>query len=133
MSDFEVDHGRVVAFDFGGEYVFSHYFEREDVFRDLREYYLDDEYRFEVPAEDIEAVREVLAEAHYRLDVVEDPEPYCVAVEQYTEHADILRESVAHWTRRGYEFFLMPEEPAVKEALEQGATPVEDIDLAAGI
>jgi hypothetical protein len=121
------------AFAFGDHYAFKHYFGSGAAFRELQEYYLDDDYRFEVPAEDFEAVRETLAALGFDLRVVEDPEPYCVAVEQYEPHADVLRASVAHWSRRGHEFFLMPDEPAVREAVQDGATRVAETDLVAGI
>lgn len=124
---------RVLVFDVGDEYVFSHYFDHGGVFDQLREYYADDAYRFEVPPDEFGAVRAALADVGYEIEVIEDPEPYCVVVEQYTEHAVILRESVANWTRRGHHFFLMRDEFAVEKALDHGATPVAETDLVAGI
>ena len=124
---------RILAFDVGDEYVFSHYFDHGGLFQQLSEYYDNDGYRFEVPPDEFGGVRELLAEVGYEVEVVENPEPYCVVVEEYAEHAAILRESVAHWTRRGHHFFLMCDEFAVEKALDRGATLVSETELVAGI
>ncbi|MFQ3294726.1 MAG: hypothetical protein ACI8VE_001805 [Natrialbaceae archaeon] len=133
MSTFDVDPERITIFRTDDEYLFSHYFEREDVFDSLREYYNEDEYRFEVPADDFDIVRAQLEDEYYDPVVVEDLEPYCVVKEQYTEHAEILKQSVLNWERRGHLFFLMKDELAVKDAVERGATPIVETDLVLGI
>jgi len=133
VPTFDVDRERINLFHAGNEYLFSAYFEREDLFDDLREYYDSAEYRFAVPETEIEAVRSRLRDAYYDPVVVDDAEPYCVVREQYTKHADILRESVAFWERRGHLFFLLPDELAVKEALEAGATPLGETEFAVGL
>jgi hypothetical protein len=133
MSTFDVDPERITVFRIDDEYLFSHYFEREDVFDSLREYYNEDEYRFEIPAEDFDTVSAQLEDEYYDPVVVEDLEPYCVVKEQYTEHAEILKQSVLNWERRSHLFFLMKDELAVKDAVERGATPIEETDLVLGI
>jgi hypothetical protein len=127
------DSRTITAFHLGEEYVFAHYFERDHVFDRVREHYDDDGYRFEVPADTFEDVHEFLAAEGYRVDVVEDPEPYCVVIERYDPHADVLRESVANWERRGHLFFLLPDDHAVQAALDAGATPVAETEFALGI
>ena len=133
MPQAERGSDRILAFDVGDEYVFSYFFDHGGLFDQLRAYYDDDAYRFEVPPDEFGEIRELLAEVGYEVQVVENPEPYCVVVEQYAEHAAILRESVAHWTRRGHHFFLMRDEFAVEKALDRGATPVSETELVAGI
>lgn len=133
MPSFDVDPERITVFHVGDEYLFSYYFEREDVFEAVREYYVDDAYRFEVPATEFEDVRERLADYHYALDVVEDLEPYVVVTGKYDQYADILRQSVANWERRGHRFFLMQDELAVREAVEAGATPVAETEFVVGL
>lgn len=127
------DDGHVTVFDLRGELVFKHYFANEALFEALADHYDADEYRFEVPHEAFESVREELEGHGFGVDLVTDPEEYCVVVEQYEPHADLLRRSVAHWTRRGHEFFLMPDHHAVERATADGATPVSETDLVAGI
>lgn len=133
MPTFTVDAEPITIFRIDDEYLFSHYFEREDVFERLQQYYNGDAYRFEVPAGEFDEVSEYLEAEYYEPQVVDDLEPYCVVKEQYTEHADVLRQSVAHWERRGHMFFLMEDETAVAEALEQGATRVEETEFVLGI
>lgn len=133
MSDFDIDPEEILAFRVGDEYLFSHYFDRDTVFEELEEYYNRDDYRFEIPAEDFEDVCDRLEEEYYSLKRVEDLEPYCVVKEQYTPHADILRNSVAKWERRGYNFFLMKDELSVSKALEDGATKITETNLAIGL
>lgn len=133
MPTFDVDPEPLTVFRVGEAYIFAHYFDRTDVFEALSEYYDGEHYRFEVPADEFDDVREVLADAYYEPEVVEDLEPYCVVVEKYDKHADILRHSVVTWERRGHRFFLMKSELAVEEALERGATRVSETSFAVGL
>lgn len=124
---------RVTVFHVGDEYLFATYFGRSDVFGELREYYDDEQYHFAVPDAEFDDVAETLRTYGYEPRVVEDVEPYCVVKERYEPHADILRESVAHWQRRGHNFFLMSDERAVEAALEQGATRVSETEFVVGL
>jgi hypothetical protein len=133
MPQFDVDAERITVFCIDEEYLFSHYFDQTDVFEDLSAYYTEDAYRFEVPAEDFDAVRGRLEEAYFAPEVVTDLEPYCVVIGKYDEHAAILRESVVTWERRGHRFFVMKDDLAVKEALEQGADRVSETEFALGL
>jgi hypothetical protein len=127
MPSFDVTPERITVFPVDEEYLFTHYFERTDIFESIQE------YRFEVPADEFEAVREQLVENYYDLVVVDDLEPYCVVKEAYTSHADILRASVIHWSRDGYNLFILKDETAVAQAVEQGATPIAETDLVLGV
>jgi hypothetical protein len=80
-----------------------------------------------------DSFREQLADEYIELVVADELEPYCVVKDKYTEHADILRDSVLSWERDGQLFFLMKDDLSVKEAIEQGATPVEETDLVVGL
>ena len=133
MTTFAVEPYRINAFAVGEEYLFRRYFERDDLFRQLAEYYDRDAYRFAVPEAEFEGVSELLANEGFEPIAVDDLEPFCVVKERYTKHADILRDSVAHWQRRGYNFFLLPDVSAVETAVEAGAIPSAEIDLALGL
>lgn len=123
----------IYVFELDDTYLFKHYFERTDIFSELQEYYNNDEYRFEVPVDEFSEVQDFLESNHYRPVVVDDLEEFSVVKEAYTEHADILRNSVMHWTRREYNFFIMKDPETVEQALEHGATRLEDTDLVLGI
>lgn len=133
MADFGVDPERITVFRLDDRYLFSHYFEREDIFDALEEYYSHERYRFEVPADELDEVRDRLEDEYYELRVVEDPEPYCVVTGKYEPHTDVLRNPVEHWERRGHRFFVLPDHLAVREAVERGATPVAETDMVLGI
>lgn len=124
----------VYVFVIDRAYVFKHYFERDDVFDALSGYYDPDEYRFEVPEREWAEAAAVLREHRYDPEVVDDVAAFVVVKEQYEKHADVLRDSVAHWTRRGYEFFLLKDPVSVELAVqEHGATPVEETDMVVGL
>jgi len=133
MPRFDVDAEPITVFRVDDEYLFSYYFDREDIIADLKEYYNDEAYRFEVPADEFDSVCQRLEDAHYEPRVVEDLDPYCVVIDKYDEHAAILRESVATWERRGHRFFLLKDDLAVKEALERGAERVAETDFVVGL
>lgn len=133
MPGFDVDRERINVFPIDNDYLFKHYFDRQDIFDELQDFYNAAKYRFEVPQDEFEAVQDLLVENYYEPVVVDDFEAYCVVKEKYTDHADILRQSVAHWERRGQMFFLMKNELAVKEAIEHGATPIHETDYVVGL
>lgn len=129
MDEFHrASHERVNAFEVDGELVFKEYFTDRDLFDDLRRYYDGNQYRFEVPEENFDAVREHLAEAGFGLVRVEDVDPFVVAVRMYTAHPKrIFKDSVAHHSSKGYNFFLMDSEDAVEYAVRNGAKRAEDV------
>ena len=133
MPTFDVEPEQITVFKIDEEYLFSHYFAREDLFEQLSEYYYEEAYRFEIPAAEFDAVREQLAEEYIEFVVVEELEPYCVVKDKYTEHAEILRDSVVSWERDGQMFFLMKDELSVNEAIEREATPIGDTEYVVGL
>ena len=103
MPTFDADTPQINAFEVedASTYIFSQYFDQEDVFGELREHYNSEYYRFEVPATEIDRVESFLDEYFYELTRVtlDDIEPFCVVKEKYTNHADILCNSVYHTSR----------------------------------
>jgi hypothetical protein len=88
LPTFDIEPEEIIVFPVEDEYWFSHYFDREDLFERLREYYNAEAYRFEIPAEEFEPVREELAGEYIDLVVAETLDSYCVVTEQYTEYGD---------------------------------------------
>jgi len=133
VPTFDVDPTQLIVFKIDDEYLFSHYFHQQDVFDDLQEYYNDDAYRFEVPAAEFDTVSNRLEDAYFEPAVVTELEPYCVVIDKYDEHAEILKNSVANWERSGKRFFLIKDDLAVKEAVERGATRISETDFVVGL
>ena len=124
----------VYVFLLDRDYVFKRYFGQNDCFDALSEFYDGEEYRFEVPEREWEQAADTLGDYGYEPEVVEDAEAFVVVKEQYTKHAEILKNSVENWTRRGFNFFLMKDPLSVERAVqEHGATPAAETDLAVGV
>ena len=111
-------------------YIFSQYFDQEEIFAELREYYNSEQYRFEIPADKIDRIESFLDEYFYALNRVapDAVEPFCVVKEKYTDHADILRNSVYHTSQGSNTVFVMQDRLSAEHAIEQGATPLADAD-----
>lgn len=112
----------VNVFEVDGQFLFRHYFSGEEVFDRLKRYYNGHQYRFEVPASDLDAVREFLADHGYDLVDVETPGEFVVVVRQYTAHPEnIFKDSVIQRGREGHNFFLLTDRDAVEQAVDEGA------------
>lgn len=133
MPTFEADRTPVYLFVVDGVYHFKHFFEAEAVFEALKGYYNHEEYRFEVPVDEFEAVEAVLEAHHYEPVPVEDLEAFCVVIDRYEPHADVLRNAVLTWDRRGHRFFAMKDPAAVELALERGAGRVDESGFVVGL
>lgn len=133
MREAERSNDSIYVFEIDGEYLFSYYFDRSDIFAELQGHYNADKYRFEIPEDDFPRVEELLEENHYQPIRVDDIERFAVVKEQYTEHKNILRNSVIHWSRDGYKFFVMESPRAVEQAVEQGATRLGETELVLGL
>lgn len=133
MPSVSVDREPIYLFEIDDRYYFSHYFDRTDIFEHLSEYYNDEKYRFEVPTSEFDAVSDYLGEQWFEPVIVDDIASFCVVKEQYTNHAEILKRSVIHWSRRGFNFFVMKDPVAVDRAVELGATRIGDTDLVVGL
>ena len=124
-------HERVNVFEVDGTYLFKHYFEGEDVFARLKQYYNNQHYRFEVPAEDFDGIRAFLDEHGCGLVVVTALEEFAVVVRKYTAHPEnIFKASVLQRSVNDYNCFLLTEQTAVDQAVTQGATRLTETSLA---
>jgi hypothetical protein len=133
MPAFDADTEPIYVFELEDLYLFKFYFDRRDIFSELQEYYTDEDYRFEVPKAAFSEVQELPESNYYEPVTVDDPAGFAVVKEQYTEHAEILRNAVMHWTREGHHFFVMQDPLSVDQAVEQGATRLENTDFVLGI
>ena len=130
MPSFDVDREQINAFEIDGTYLFKHYFDQDEVFTELRRYYNESEYRFEVPADALTEVQAVLEDCFFELTVVDDVEPFCVVKRKYTDHPDVLfKASVLERPQQEYTVFLMKDQLSVEQAVNNGATRVADTDL----
>lgn len=123
MAEFHrAGHERVNVFPVEERYLFKHYFEGEDVFDRLKQYYNNQQYRFEVPPSDFENLQEFLVSHGYALVVVDAVEEFVVVVRKYTQHPEnIFKDSVMHRSTGDFNCFLMTDQEAVDRAIDAGA------------
>lgn len=130
MPTFDVDRERINLFAVDDRYLFKHYLEQDDVFAALRDYYNEDDYRFEVPADAFDDVQAVLAEHFYEAVIVRDLEPFCVVYPKYSDHPSVLfKASVLQRSTADAHIFLMKDQLSVEQAINQGATALADADV----
>lgn len=129
MPTFDVEQEEITAFEFGQTYLFKQYFDKDDLFQQLREYYTSDKYRFEVPEGELPEVKQILDSFFYELKIAAEPLDYCVVQDKEVDSSDIMRNSVANQRRGDYEIHLMKDEISVRQAIEKGASLPEKTDL----
>lgn len=125
MPRFDIDTEEITAFEIGDTYYFTTYFDEESLFKQLNQYYKTGKYRFEIPGDDLEQVRQILDEFYYSLRIEDNWEDYCVAADKEADTSSILRNSVMNTNRGLHEIFLMKDKLSVEQAIEEGATPLE--------
>lgn len=129
MPTFDVEQEEITAFEFGQSYLFKQYFDKDDLFQQLKQYYNSDKYRFEVPEGDLSVVKQILDSFFYELKIADELLDYCVVQDKEVDSSDILRNSVANQRREDYEIYLMKDEISVRQAIEKGASLPEKTDL----
>ena len=131
MAEFRrAGHEQVNVFEVDEIYLFKHYFDSEEVFDRLKQYYNNQQYRFEVPPDEFEDLRSFLEKHGYGLVVVDVLEAFVVVVKKYRVHPDnIFKASVIQRTVDGYNCFLLTDQAAVEQAVQDGATRVTETDV----
>lgn len=114
-------------FHLGDFYYFKHYFQRDEVFGDLRSYYDSLEYRFEVKENELEDVLDKLRSYGFDVNVVEEDEvpEYAVIINKYEKHGDHLKNSVDTVELEDEKALVMKDKISREQALEIGEEPDE--------
>ena len=130
MPSFDVDREQVNLFRVEDRYLFKQYFDQDKVFTALRDYYNQDDYRFEVPPDAVEEVKQVLREHMFEPVVVDAPAEFCVVYPKYTDHPDVLfKAAVLQRSKRDKHLFLLKDRLSVEQAVNNGAKRLADTDL----
>ena len=130
MPSFDVDREQVNLFRVEDRYLFKQYFDQDKVFTALRDYYNQDDYRFEVPPDVVEEVKQVLREHMFEPVVVDAPAEFCVVYPKYTDHPDVLfKAAVLQRSKRDKHLFLLKDQLSVEQAVNNGATRLADTDM----
>jgi glycerophosphoryl diester phosphodiesterase len=110
----------------GSHWIFKHFFEDAETFRELADYYDKVGYRFilKTPGER-NLVTKLLERRGYAVALVENSRGYVVKLSHKSRYAGVLKNSLAQIETPEWRIFLMRDQNAVKEALRQGAKMVE--------
>ncbi|OPY50652.1 MAG: hypothetical protein A4E48_01804 [Methanosaeta sp. PtaU1.Bin060] len=113
-------------FKAGGRWIFKHFFDDQEIFRELADYYNKDLYRFEFKTvgERNKALK-LLDLRGFEVDLVQDLRGYAVKLPKYSRYAPVLKNSVAMIETPEWRIFLMKDRAAVEEAQRLGAKIVE--------
>lgn len=131
MPRFNVDTEEITAFDLGNTYLFTAYFDEEQLFNQLKKHYNKNKYRFKVPEEDLKEVQQTL-DNFYKLVLEESPEEYCVVADEETDSNAILSNSVMRKQRRNHDIYLMKDKLSLEQAVEKGSIRVIKPEVNAG-
>jgi len=117
---------RINMFKTRGGWIFKHYFEDQQTFRDLAEYYDKNSYCFILKTlGERNWAMKILERRGFEVALVENARGYAVKLSRYSRYAFLLKNSVAHFETPEWRIFLMKDLAAVEEALRQGARLVE--------
>lgn len=117
------------AFHVGDDYLFKHHFE-PDLFEVLRQYYNDEEYRFEVPHDRMPSIERLLLANFYDVTVIENTDRFCVVLGKGQHQPDwlfekvVLRESTLY-----HHIYLLEDQVAVEEAVYHGFSRLDQSDV----
>lgn len=116
----------ITVFKAGGQWIFKHFFDDSEIFRELADYYNKDLFRFEFKTvgERNKALK-LLELRCFDVELVEDLRGYAVKLPRYSKYAPVLKNSVAMIETPEWRIFLMKDLAAVEEAQRQGAKLVE--------
>jgi len=129
MPTLNINTTEILVFKVEDSYFFRYYFDNEAVFDALRDYYDADNYHFEIPADELNAVQQTLEDYFYELRVVEDFRTYCIVIQKNSDCSDVIRSAVLTKDQSNYLMVLLKDELSVEQAIEQGATQLEKSDL----
>ena len=121
-----VPKNRITIIKAGSHWIFKHFFEDMETFRELADYYDKDSYRFvlKTPGER-NLVQKLLEQRGFDVSSVENSRGYVVKLSRKSRYAELLKNSLAQIETPEWRIFLMKDQAAVKEALRQGAKLVE--------
>lgn len=121
---------RINVFQVEDTYYFKQYFD-ESTFSELRQYYDEYEYRFEIPESRFNSVRDILHENGFAPVVVDSIDPFTVVKRKYTHHPkSLFRGAVLHRSIENFNCFIMKDREAVEKAVQDGGTPLTDTEIA---
>ena len=129
MPTFDIDRKEITAFELDSRYIFKQYFDNDDLFQELKQYYNTDSHRFEIPEGELSKVRDILSNYFYELETVGNITDYSVVQQKETDSSTIFRNAVAFQRKGNHNVLLMKDKISVRQAVEKGAVRSKKSDL----
>lgn len=126
MPTFDVEHKEITAFEVGGTLLFKEYFKQDELFDRLKIYYNTDKYRFEIPENKIEEVRQILGNFYFGLSVDDNLDNYYVIADENSDSTELLKNSIMETQQGGEDVYVMKDTLSVKQAIERGAAQLAE-------
>ena len=110
----------------GSHWIFKHFFDDTESFRELADYYDKDGYRFvlKTPGER-NLVQKMLEQRGFDVVLVENSRGYVVKLSHKSKYGGVLKNSLAQIETPEWRIFLLKDKNAVLEAIRLGAKLVE--------
>ena len=113
---------KINLFKIGRVWCFKHFFDDKELFRELYDYYNQDQYRFELPTVgERNKIIKYLERKGFEIALIEDLSNYTVTLEIFKKYAPLLRNSIDHIVKGNIRIFVMNDMAAVEEAIAAGA------------
>lgn len=111
-------------------YVFKGYFDSDKIWSRLKQFYNNQQYRFEIPPDEFGWVRSLLEEHGYGPVVVDEVPEFVVVVKKYTNHPEnVFKASVMHRSVDQFNCFLVKDQAEMERLIQEGATPITETGL----
>ena len=116
----------IAIFKVGDKWVFKHYFEDAETFKELAEYYDKDHYRFILKTlGERNKILKLLKKRGFDAEILESTKGHAVKLGKYKRYASMLKNSLAHIETSEWHIFLMKDRDSVDDALRHGAKLLE--------
>jgi len=120
--DVEPKKEKLNIFKLGNLWCFKYFFDDQETFKELSEYYNQEKYRFELgTVEERNKVMKYLEEKDFEPVLIEDTSDYTVKIGMFKKYATILKNSIDYEEKGKERTFIMKDLASVEEAIEKGA------------
>ena len=104
-------------------YVFKHFFDDKEIFKDLVDFYNSESFRFEMKSAGArnKVMKTLYMKYGFDANYVDDPADYTVMIGKDKKYAQILKDSVDFKETKDARIFIMKDLAAVADAIGLGA------------
>lgn len=128
MSELNVQKKRDIinVFKLDKIYIFKHFFDDKEIFKDLVDFYNSELFRFEMESAGArnKVMKTLYMKYGFDANYIEDPADYTVMIGKDQKYAGILKNSVDFKETKDARIFIMKDLAAVKDAISLGAKEV---------